>query len=534
MKLSDSVIPLLRCPSCGSRLASHATELACERVSCGSRYPVVDEVPVLVGTHWHEIPPDRYLAAMTKPGSGFSVTAFVRSLTPSVFRREKTKSIMHQLRALLKEKVHGNKPVILVIAGSQQAPEASLLRATEWGEVVVTGVVPGLNESDILCELCALPFQDAVFDAVVIHGALHRTFDVSKAVHEVLRVVRQDSYVYAEEPFMEPITNGPYDFYRFSHLGLRGQFAGCEELDSGVVDGTGTALASLWRQFLSSWARGRRMSFLLATFGSFSSFFLKYFDTIMEKRPHVFNAPSSVYFLGKPGGAGLSLPELVAGYRGVKPYTRDNVAERPANLVFTEWAARDRDLVMQNNHAAPVKEMLAAAFEVLDTTRGFTAIDAGCGNGWIVRLLRQSAGCLMAAGVDVSAGMIAKARSLDPHGQYFNADLAKWEPPGRVDLVVSMEVLYYLEDPLALLQQIASRWLQPGGYAVFGIDHYQENESSLGWPVNLGVHMTTWPEEKWLSTMDEAGFTRVRTWHSGPRAGWLGTLVMLVRAPGGG
>jgi SAM-dependent methyltransferase len=374
-----------------------------------------------------------------------------------------------------------------------------------------------------------------VFDAVVVQGALHRTLQIAEAVDEVLRVLRAEGFIYVEEPFMEPVQDGPYDFFRFSHLGLRGLFLGCEELDSGVVNGVGTALASSWRHFLWSLPRSRRAGFLLATVGSFTSFFWKYLDKRLEKRPRAVDAAASVFFFGRRGASPLSVAELVAGYRGAAAWSeRQPGAARSASEVFTEWAATDRDITMQNNHAAAVDEMLAAAIAALGNAEGYTAIDAGCGNGWIVRRLSSSIGCLSATGVDGSAGMIAKARALDPLGRYVIADLSTWLPPERVDLVVSMEVLYYLDDPVALLRRIATTWLKPGGYAVFGIDHYQENELSLRWPTGIGVRMTTWPEARWLSALEEAGFTRVRTWRAAAHPGEAGTLAMLVKAPGSG
>jgi trans-aconitate methyltransferase len=138
--------------------------------------------------------------------------------------------------------------------------------------------------------------------------------------------------------------------------------------------------------------------------------------------------------------------------------------------------------------------------------------------------------CLEAIGIDGSAGMIAKARSLDPQGTYVHADLTTWDPPHPVDLVVSMEVLYYLDDPLTLLKRIAKRWLKPGGYAVIGIDHYEENAVSLGWPAYVGTRMTTWPEARWLAALEDAGFRLVRTWRAAPKRDGAGTLAMLVQA----
>jgi hypothetical protein len=93
-----------------------------------------------------------------------------------------------------------------------------------------------------------------------------------------------------------------------------------------------------------------------------------------------------------------------------------------------------------------------------------------------------------------------------------------------------MEVLYYVDEPVTLLKRIAKRWLKPGGYAVIGIDHYEENAVSLGWPAYVGTRMTTWPEARWLAALENAGFRLVRTWRAAPKRHWAGTLAMLVQA----
>jgi SAM-dependent methyltransferase len=458
----------------------------------------------------------------------------IRTLTPSLTRDEKRRTILARLVKLLAARDRRPASILVIGAGVQVASSRSIL-AGGGAKVIRAGTTPGANAPDILCEIGGLPFRSAEFDAVVVQGALHRTLKVTEAVDEVLRVLRADGFLYVEEPFLAPVQDGPHDFFRFSHLGLRGLFLGCEELDSGVVNGVGSAFASLWRQFLWSLPRWRRPAFLLATIGSFTSFFWKYADKRLEKRPRAVDAAASVFFFGQRGGGALSVSELVAGYRGAAVrFQRRRGTVRPANEVFTEWAAADRDVGMQGHHAAAVDEMLTAALAALGNVQGYTAVDAGCGNGWIVRRLRASAGCRAATGVDGSAGMIAKARALDPLGHYVIADLMTWQPREPVDLVVSMEVLYYLDDPLALLRRIATTWLKPGGCAVFGIDHYQENEPSLRWPAGIGVRMTTWPEARWLSALEEAGFTRVRTWRAAAHPGEAGTLAMLVRAPGTG
>ena len=224
-----------------------------------------------------------------------------------------------------------------------------------------------------------------------------------------------------------------------------------------------SALASSWRQLLWSLARSPYLGFALATIGSYTAFFWKHLDPRLGSRARAIDGAAAVYFLGRRSAIVLSERELVAGYRGAaRAGLTAQPRERGAAEVFTEWAATNRDVGMEVGHAAAVEEMLTAAYGALDGDRTFTAVDAGCGNGWIVRRLRNGPRCRSAVGVDGSAGMIAKARALDPAGSYFIADLMVWQPPQPVDLVVSMEVLYYIDDPVALLRRIATLWLKPG------------------------------------------------------------------------
>jgi SAM-dependent methyltransferase len=303
-------------------------------------------------------------------------------------------------------------------------------------------------------------------------------------------------------------------------------------MDSGAVGGPGMAVAWAWRHFLWSFAGSRLSGVLLPVFASFTSFFLKAFDRRLIRSPRALDAASSVYFLGRRSDAILSDRELVAGYRGAESEVAPLAGSlRPANEVFSRWAAAGWDTEMERNHTRAVEEMLAAALAARGEAGSFTAIDAGCGNGWVVRRLRRWGACRAATGVDVSAGMIAKARSIDPAGDYLLADLRDWTPPEPVDLVHSMEALYYLDDPTALLRRIRMEWLRPGGWAIFGVDHYAENTASLAWSTGVGARMTSWSEAGWRAALNEAGFTELRVWRAGAIAGAPGTLAMLARAP---
>lgn len=183
---------------------------------------------------------------------------------------------------------------------------------------------------------------------------------------------------------------------------------------------------------------------------------------------------------------------------------------RSATEVFSEWALAGKDAGMEKGHAPAVQAMLAAAEPHLPDN--FSAIDLGCGNGWVVRIL-EAMGASHAAGVDGARAMIDKARAVDPEGTYHHGLLPDWNPPQKYDLIHTMEFLYYLKDPAAMIQLIHDHWLNPGGVFVMGVDHYAEHEASLSWPEHVGVSMTTLTTQEWHDVIRKAGFevNQIRT-----------------------
>lgn len=199
--------------------------------------------------------------------------------------------------------------------------------------------------------------------------------------------------------------------------------------------------------------------------------------------------------------------------------------------VFDEWAKIGKDEGMEKGHAAAVEEMLGVALaEVAQLGHSFRAVDAGCGNGWVVRQLSQMPFCKRATGIDGAVSMIEKARSTDPEGDYVHTDLLSWSPPNPVDLIHSMEVFYYLEDSAGLLEHIAS-WLSPGGYLIFGVDRYQENPESHDWDEQVGCYMALLSEAEWRAVVESAGLEVRRCWRAAPREDWPGTLAILAQKP---
>lgn len=192
--------------------------------------------------------------------------------------------------------------------------------------------------------------------------------------------------------------------------------------------------------------------------------------------------------------------------------------------VFGEWAQTGKDEGMETNHRTAVENMLAYAVPQNDP---FSFIDAGCGNGWVVREVSQHPQCQSAIGVDGAPEMIEKAQHLDPNNTYILTDLLGWSPQQKVGLVHSMEVFYYLEQPLLLIQHIFDQWLTNGGRLIIGLDFYQENTVSHSWPDDCGIAiMTLLSERQWLDLFQQAGFSEIKSWRVGAKENWTGTLVV--------
>ena len=201
-----------------------------------------------------------------------------------------------------------------------------------------------------------------------------------------------------------------------------------------------------------------------------------------------------------------------------------NKKHLPATFVFSQWAEQGKDEGMENGHTSSVNFMFKKIVSYFN--KSFSALDVGCGNGWVVRKFNELENCKLSVGIDGAKKMIEKAKAIDTHNQYVCENLLTWSPKQTFDIIHSMEVLYYLENPSDLIKTIYTSWLEASGCFIFGIDHYEENKSSINWPTHIGVSMNTQPIEFWISIMQTAGFKNIKHWQTGAKENWLGTLVV--------
>ena len=198
---------------------------------------------------------------------------------------------------------------------------------------------------------------------------------------------------------------------------------------------------------------------------------------------------------------------------------------RKATDVFGEWAAKGKDRGMEKSHALSVGEMLD--FLLSKKTKKFTFLDLGCGNGWVVRKVSKNPFCSRAVGIDGAEKMISNAKSLsDDSTDYILANIDTFQSKEKYDIIHSMEVLYYLDNPEEVIKKISEYWLEDNGRLIIGIDHYYENTESHSWQEKLGTHMLMLKEKDWLNIFKEADFKQIESWRANKSPEWAGTLVI--------
>ena len=121
--------------------------------------------------------------------------------------------------------------------------------------------------------------------------------------------------------------------------------------------------------------------------------------------------------------------------------------------------------------------------------------------------------------------MIKKALLNIQGPSFFQSYLNQWDPQQQFDIIYSMEVIYYLENPTKFIQECYDKWLKPKGLFIVGIDHYKENNPSLSWPKDLNVLMHTKTVKEWQSNLIKNRFINCKTKQVNQKKEWSGTLI---------
>lgn len=301
-----------RCPAChapGLVFHGHGTECP----GCGTGFPALDGRSALLRPNHPLFPPDAYRKAALRPRARRRRWPLP---SPSVNRAAP------RLHAALARALAPQGGDVLVVGGGGQRHELERLYRA-WPEIRLWFCDVDIEaDVDFHCDALDLPFEDASFDGVITTAVLEHVLEPERAVAEITRVLRPGAGVYSEIPFLQQVHEGAYDFTRYTLSGHRWLFRGCEELDSGVVAGPGTALAWSLEHFAGACAPLPALRRPLRAIARILFFWIKYFDFVFGDSPAAIDAASCTYFLGRRRARGETLPgEIIARYAGANPRT---------------------------------------------------------------------------------------------------------------------------------------------------------------------------------------------------------------------
>lgn len=147
--------------------------------------------------------------------------------------------------------------------------------------------------------------------------------------------------------------------------------------------------------------------------------------------------------------------------------------------VFDTLAQDFDENLRRLRYRAPQLTVEALAADVGSPCQSFGVLDAGCGTGLCGPLLRPYARHLV--GVDLSTGMLAKARGRGVYDELIQAELTAYliSQPPAFDLIVSADTLVYFGDLRPVLAA-GTGALRAGGRLIFTVESADHDEAAAG------------------------------------------------------
>jgi ubiquinone/menaquinone biosynthesis C-methylase UbiE len=103
-----------------------------------------------------------------------------------------------------------------------------------------------------------------------------------------------------------------------------------------------------------------------------------------------------------------------------------------------------------------IRQFMATLIEYVSLVNPSSVLDIGCGEGLVVRQLRQICPDARIHGLDIAPNLIEAAQRIEPNASYVQADVCRLPvAENAYDLVICTEVLEHLPNPERALVEIA-------------------------------------------------------------------------------
>lgn len=312
LKISKSFQEKLICPVNKDKLVNDNIHFFNKNVP-DLRYPIIGGIPVIINENKSIFSINSFKKGndTTFKLSKSRKSKIFKKLIPSIGKNIRAKKNYNKLINLLPKNAK-----ILIIGGSIKGDGIECIYQNNTFEIIESDVSFG-PYTKIIFDAHDIPFMENTFDCVIVQAVLEHVINPKRCVSEIHRVLKSRGVVYAETPFIQQVHMRQYDFSRFTYLGHQRLFRNFNELDSGPCCGPGMALAWSYRHFLKSFTENKLIIKLLLVFGNFTSFYLKYFDYYLIKKPGSYDSASGFFFIGEKSNTALDDKALLKQYKGL-------------------------------------------------------------------------------------------------------------------------------------------------------------------------------------------------------------------------
>ncbi|MDB5976927.1 MAG: hypothetical protein JWR07_3687 [Nevskia sp.] len=211
----------------------------------------------------------------------------------------------------------------------------------------------------------------------------------------------------------------------------------------------------------------------------------------------------------------------------------ERASDEYVEYTFDAFASSFDGKLERLGYRAPHLVAQALATACPEPRPGWSGLDAGCGTGlcgplitpWLARL----------TGVDLSAGMLERARALGVYDELAKAELTAYlaQHPGQYELVVSADTLVYFGALEAVLGA-AWRALRPDGLMIFTVEQSAAGVSYRINPHGRYSHGENYVRQAALGAGFEVAHISAETLRMESGVPVAGLLVTLVRPDAGG
>jgi SAM-dependent methyltransferase len=153
-------------------------------------------------------------------------------------------------------------------AGGEIASRIHSILAAEGVEVQLFSIdITPIRVPDGVCDVCRISFPEDCFDVVFLMEVLEHVYDPSQALAEIYRVLKPGGILVFSVPFIFPLHDRPFDYFRFTKHGIKLLLRSYDQVDIVERNNYGETIAVLMMRLLmekSFRAKLLAMAFMLS------------------------------------------------------------------------------------------------------------------------------------------------------------------------------------------------------------------------------------------------------------------------------